>query len=117
VVALATAAAGLAACGDDDDAKKAPAGPRLTAAQNKGVADIGRQVSKYCFEGGAKANIEREVQGLLVAYRAHPTATFEAPDGTKSKMRQVVAAVADQLEACGEAAAAKPLRAELRRAG
>jgi hypothetical protein len=115
-VAVGVSAAGLAACGGDD-AKKKPTAPRLTAEQNTGVADIGRAVSKYCLQGGAHSNIEREVQGLLVAYRSHPTAVFRAPNGTESPMRTVVIAVAERLEACGERGAARPLRTELRSAG
>jgi hypothetical protein len=114
-LALAVAATGLAACGDDEP-KRRPA-PKLTASQNKGIAAIGKEISEYCFKGGSVTNVRRDVETLVGAYRDHPTAVFEAPDGRRSTMRQVLTAVADQLESCGERTEARPLRQELRRAG
>ncbi|MEA2272931.1 MAG: hypothetical protein QOI98_1639 [Solirubrobacteraceae bacterium] len=107
----------MSACGSDSKNPKQASGPRLSAKDNKGVAGIGQDVSTYCYKGGAHANVERAVEELLTAYRAHPTAIFRASTGTESTMREVVTAVAQQLETCDERALARKLRTELTKAG
>ena len=102
---------GLGGCGGNDS--KTPTRPHLTAEQNKGIAQIGTRIETYCFKGGAHANLERELDALLKAYRGHPTAVFKNSQGTESTMREVVSAVAEELDGCGEEQGARNLRKEL----
>jgi hypothetical protein len=113
-MAAALAGGGLALGGCGEDEKPRPAGPALSATDNQAVAAIGRAVRRYCFHGGAEADIEREVDTLLRLYRARPTARFRSAAGTESTVREVVAAVADQLQGCGAREPAQQLRAALR---
>jgi hypothetical protein len=119
VAALAAAivalGAGLAACGGSDS--KTPKHPHLTTEQNDGITEIATNIQKYCLQGGAHANIERELQALITAYQKKPTSIYTNNQGTESTMREVVSAAADELEGCGEEAGARKLRAELRGAG
>ncbi|MDQ3995588.1 MAG: hypothetical protein M3303_01065 [Gemmatimonadota bacterium] len=102
----------LAACGEEE--KRTPRGPALSQKDNEGVAAIGRAVIRYCYRGGAEADIEREVDSLLKLYKARPNARFRSATGTESTVREVVAAVADQLQGCGAREPARQLRAALR---
>jgi hypothetical protein len=102
---------GLTACGGSHS--KAPKRPHLTAKQNDGIETIAKNVQKYCLQGGAHANIEREVDTLLTAYREKPTSIFTNSQGTESTMRQVVSAVAEELDNCGETSSARKLRSGL----
>jgi hypothetical protein len=99
-------------CGGGGDSAK-PQRPHLTAKQSKGVETIATNVQKYCVTGGAHSNIEREIDALVTAYRAKPTSIFTNSQGTESTMREVVSAVADELQTCGEEAGARKLRREL----
>ena len=114
--AIVVAVGAFAGCGGGDDSKS-PKPPHFTAKQNKGIETIATNVQAYCVKGGAHANIEREIDTLLTAYRTHPTAIYKNSQGTESTMREVVSAVADELEGCGEEAGAQKLRRELRGAG
>jgi hypothetical protein len=102
----------LAGCGGGDDSGK-PKRPHLTATQSKGIETIAKNVQKYCLSGGAHSNIEREIDTLLTAYRQKPTSVFTNSQGEESTMRDVVTAVADELQSCGEEAGARKLRREL----
>jgi hypothetical protein len=109
VVALVAA---LSGCGGDDSTGGLK-GPHLTAKQSKGIETIAKNVQKYCVQGGAHSNIEREIDAITTAYRQKPTSIFTNSQGTESTMRQVVSAIAEELENCGEEAGARKLRREL----
>jgi hypothetical protein len=112
VVALG---AGLTACGGSDS--KTPKRAHLTKEQNDGITTIAKNIQKFCLQGGAHANLEREVQAITTAYQQKPTALYTNDQGTTSTMRQVVSAMAEELENCGEPAGARELRNQLRGAG
>jgi hypothetical protein len=111
----AALALAVAACGGSDSGT--PKRPHLSAKQNKGIETIAKNVQTYCLKGGAHSNIEREIDTLLTAYRQKPTSIFTNSQGTESTMREVVSAVADELQNCGEEAGARKLRKGLTTAG
>jgi hypothetical protein len=106
-----SAALALAGCGGSDSS--APKRPHLTDKQNKGIETIAKNVQKYCVQGGAHSNIQREIDTLLTAYRAKANYIFTNSQGTESTMREVVSAIAEELENCGEEAGARKLRREV----